>query len=481
MNLHDVIHVSLAIDIIISIFKTTWKDAYYDDAKQLNNDNNQNSNTVENELSLALQNLWSAASSANLLDQLNQLEQFNFLSNHEQDLLNHNFRYDLIPKLLNIFQWHNCFEIQLEAMQVLALLVKLDSLSPILTKLHTDGISLLVKLLSSPYDELAIKSLRVLQNYTSYEYVLNCGLIQELAKVITLNKSVQFLRAAASALKLIARGEASLRNEVVIDLLGIVTVLIQFDDIELICDIIWTLKYLTDYRDENVQNAIDARVIPRIFDILASGSPELSTPALKTLGNVVAGNSKQAKFVVDMKLLPLLKKLLTRSDSLQQKEIFWVFSNVAVDESRLLQQLINEGIVSMMLNYIQEESVVSNEAIWVISNAIQYGTEAQVLQLLENYNLTEFLCNTLLKFENSQVLYNVIVAMSALLTKIEGFPDLSETLQANVLQKIEFLSNHHHQSWLNLPANQLLVIINGKYEKQKQSELCSKYDIDDLT
>ncbi|EDV24623.1 uncharacterized protein TRIADDRAFT_56612 [Trichoplax adhaerens] len=346
-----------------SMATTTWKDAYYDDAKQLNNDNNQNSNTVENELSLALQNLWSAASSANLLDQLNQLEQFNFLSNHEQDLLNHNFS----------------FEIQLEAMQVLALLVKLDSLSPILTKLHT-----------------------------AYEYVLNCGLIQELAKVITLNKSVQFLRAAASALKLIARGEASLRNEVVIDLLGIVTVLIQFDDIELICNIIWTLKYLTDYRDENVQ-----------------------TPALKTLGNVVAGNSKQAKFVVDMKLLPLLKKLLTRSDSLQQKEIFWVFSNVAVDESRLLQQLINEGIVSMMLNYIQEESVVSNEAIWVISNAIQYGTEAQVLQLLENYNLTEFLCNTLLKFENSQVLYNVIVAMSALLTKIEGFPDLSETLQAN--------------------------------------------------
>lgn len=82
-----------------------------------------------------------------------------------------------------------------------------------------------------------------------------------------------------------------------------------------------------------------------------------------------------------------------------------------------------------LLSTHEQNSYVNNDATWVITNAIKYGTETQVcrlmicvsrccniysytilvefrqqvMRLLESYDLIKFLCNTLLIYDDLQV------------------------------------------------------------------------------
>ena len=77
-------------------------------------------------------------------------------------------------------------------------------------------------------------------------------------------------------------------------------------------DLLWSLSYISDGDDANIQAVIDAGVVKTLVDILGQDNSALVTPALRTIGNLVSGSDTQTEFCLKAGLMPKMRVLISK-------------------------------------------------------------------------------------------------------------------------------------------------------------------------
>ena len=103
---------------------------------------------------------------------------------------------------------------------------------------------------------------------------------------------IQLLRNVASTANNLVRGKPQPAWSLISPLVPAICKLIQTtEDAELMTDLTWALSFLSDDStpaNEHIAALIATGVLPRVVQLLGHALPEIVTPALRTLGNVVS-------------------------------------------------------------------------------------------------------------------------------------------------------------------------------------------------
>ena len=69
-------------------------------------------------------------------------------------------------------------------------------------------------------------------------------------------------------------------------------------------------------------------VLPSIVQLLSKSNSKVVTPALRTVGNVLAGDVEQTQQCLNLNVVEYLGNLLASSNPLIVKEAAWCLSNI---------------------------------------------------------------------------------------------------------------------------------------------------------
>lgn len=78
-------------------------------------------------------------------------------------------------------------------------------------------------------------------------------------------------------------------------------------------------------------------VLPIIIQHLGAKNVKLITPALRTVGNVLAGDDEQTQLCLDYNVLFYLEQLVNASQTSIVKESLWCLSNITAGNENQIQ------------------------------------------------------------------------------------------------------------------------------------------------
>lgn len=211
------------------------------------------------------------------------------------------------------------------------------------TSLHTEkviqsgAVSVFIQLISmaNSTDEVREQCVWALGNVAGdspkcRNYVLECGGLQALLKLVVENPKVTLLRNATWTISNLCRGKPQPELQMVQPALPILCQLLFHNDEEVLIDACWAISYLSDGTNDHIQSVINAQVVPKLVELLGYFTTGVQTPALRTLGNIVTGTDQQTSVVISCGALQKLSALLHHSKKGIRKETCWTISNITV-------------------------------------------------------------------------------------------------------------------------------------------------------
>lgn len=181
---------------------------------------------------------------------------------------------------------------------------------------------------------------------------------------------------------------------------------------EVVMDTCWTLSFITEADKSQVDDVLKLNILPRLMEIIDSRNPVLQTPALRTIGNIVAGNDEQTQACIDAKIMPRLCLLLDSENTNLKKEAAWAISNIAAGKPEQIQLILDFELVEVLMQYIESSTVeVKKECAWAICNGICGGDLHQVFEFCKR-NAVKGICKTLVPTYDVKLLRMCIEALS---------------------------------------------------------------------
>lgn len=92
-------------------------------------------------------------------------------------------------------------------------------------------------------------------------------------------------------------------------------------------------------------------ILKQIVALMQSPSSAISTPAVRTAGNIVSGNEAHTQAAIDCGVLPAFKHLMgDASRRKQKKEVVWALSNITAGTKAQIQAVIDAGLLEPLLH-----------------------------------------------------------------------------------------------------------------------------------
>mmetsp|Transcript_32104 Transcript_32104/g.89886 ORF Transcript_32104/g.89886 Transcript_32104/m.89886 type:complete len:555 (+) Transcript_32104:140-1804(+) len=216
------------------------------------------------------------------------------------------------------------------------------------------------------------------------DLVLKCGALEPLLANLMQSTATSFLRNGTWALSNLVRGKPAPQFDTIAPALRVIYHLIHMDDEDMLADACWALSYMTDGEDYRLQAVIDQGIIPGLVELLRHPSPAVSTPALRTVGNIVTGTEKQTQSVVHHGALPHLLNLLLNANARNtKKEVCWALSNITAGTAAQIQAIIQEGFIPHMIDELTNAPFeTKKEVAWAMCNLCSGGTPDQIRYLV---------------------------------------------------------------------------------------------------
>ena len=219
------------------------------------------------------------------------------------------------------------------------------------------------------------------------------------------------LRRATWTLSNLCRGKPQPDFAQVSPALPTLALLIFSKDEEILTEACWALSYLADGTNDKIQAVIESGVVRRVAELLGHASPDVVTPALRTVGCIVTGaelqveppthkhthahlppqheltppppGRLQTQIVINSGALGALLRLLNSHKKSTRKEACWTISNITAGNKDQIQAVIEAGLVPPLLQLLAKADFpdVQKEAAWAISNATS-GTPEQIMYLV---------------------------------------------------------------------------------------------------
>ncbi|GLT55780.1 hypothetical protein SLA2020_288720 [Shorea laevis] len=215
--------------------------------------------------------------------------------------------------------------------------------------------------------------------------LLSQGALLPLARMMLPNKG-STVRTAAWALSNLIKGpDAKAANELIrVDgvLDAIVRHLKKADD-ELATEVAWVVVYLSALSNVATCILVKSDVLQLLVERLAtSNSLQLLIPVLRSLGNLVAGDSSTTNTVlvpgreITDNAIKVLVKCLNSEHRVLKKEAAWVLSNIAAGSVEHKQLIYNSEAVSLLLRLLSTAPFdIRKEVAYVLGNLCVAPTE----------------------------------------------------------------------------------------------------------
>ncbi|RDD45149.1 hypothetical protein TrispH2_002528 [Trichoplax sp. H2] len=342
---------------------------------------------------------------------------------------------------------HFSEELRLELLKMVWLLFRFKGIyldGPAL--LTSDDKSLLIELISSPYEDLALTALTVITAFAGKKnyYIMirkisfiDCKIIQKLIPIVHAGKSIPFLQIVVCILirclvmpcsnvlyYQVDEYYEELRHDIS-DMIQIVCLLLKSDNfdirrgiIEIItilfdksCDMVASpMLFISRYMDTKVKEAMNAIPVFYTYEIIASQSPRLCGPSIQAVNLMLFNNEKshKAKILIGLKVIPALKVILLNArnnhnnyrDSV--KDAIYLFMELAITDSTLVQGIIDQDIFATIIKMKEILSPYDCQIVEALVATLRNATKNQIEQLIENQYIPQYLYSMLMKYEISK-------------------------------------------------------------------------------
>ncbi|TKR60868.1 hypothetical protein L596_028051 [Steinernema carpocapsae] len=155
-------------------------------------------------------------------------------------------------------------------------------------------------------------------------------------------------------------------------------ILATHEDTAVRVDVFWAFSYMTDGPDEQIVLPCEVGALESIDDLLG--------PAIRILGNFASGADDLTQILLDNGYIAkFVPKLLETGRSSIVKETMWLVSNIFAGTQKQIQYLIDLGIVPLVKKVFGKgDSKGKLEASWALSNLVQGGSSAQIFTIIKD-------------------------------------------------------------------------------------------------
>ncbi|KAJ0232287.1 Importin subunit alpha-5 [Hirschfeldia incana] len=334
--------------------------------------------------------LVAGASSDDPLLQLETLHHFRLiLSTSKDPPIDMVIESGVVPRFVEFLKKEDSPRLQLEAAWILT---NIASGTRNHTKVVIDhgAVPIFIKLLASPDEALREQVVWAIGNVAGdspqcRDYVLQCGAMMPLLAQLNEHSTLSMIGNVTWTLSNLCRGKPKPAFEQVSPALPVLERLVHSNDEEVLADACWTLSFMSDGGEEQIQSVIEAGVVPRLVELLIHPCARVLAPVLRTIGNIVSGNTQQTQCVINCGALPILSNLLTQNYKKSiKRDACWTIANITGGTKEHIQIVIDANLIPSLVHLAQNaEFDIKKEALWAISNATRGGSHEQIKYLVE--------------------------------------------------------------------------------------------------
>ncbi|AYV86548.1 MAG: hypothetical protein Sylvanvirus3_2 [Sylvanvirus sp.] len=375
----------------------------------------------------------------------------------------------MLPRLVSFL---SCFQFPILQFETLWALTNIASgtTPQVQELLRYDVIPTFIHLVGSPHEDVREQAIWVLGNIAGdsapyRDEVLKQGALHAILQVCGMMKDIKIgtLKNITWTISNFARGVMNGQFDppdfdLLRPALPVLAQLIHIDDEDVLTDACWGLSYLADDRGaENIQiqAVLNVGVMKRLVELLLHASPKIQIPALRAVGNIIAGDKHQTQAALDVGAVSALGRLLVHTKKNIRKEATWSLSNVMAGTSNQIQEVLNAHLIPPLLEILAKDDYeVQKEAMWAISNATSGGTHNQIIYLGE-FGCLPPLCR-LLDCTEVKVILLVLDAIENVLKSeewcqtgeepaAEGSRFQDKIEECGGIRQIEMLQRHENQ------------------------------------
>ncbi|XP_010444233.1 PREDICTED: importin subunit alpha-8-like isoform X2 [Camelina sativa] len=252
-----------------------------------------------------------------------------------------------------------------------------------------DAVPFLIQLLNSPTEYIREQAILALGNVAGHstkyrDFVLQLGVLMPLLSLMYKGKS-KTLRSGTRTLCNLFCGQPPLTFDQMKPALPALKLLLHSNDEEVVKNACLALSNISYGSEDGIQSLIEADFVPKLVQLLKHPSPAVLVHALRTIGDITAGNNQQTRSVVNCGALPILSDLLTRNyEKNIKKSACWVISNITAGTEEQIQSVIDESLIPTLVNLAQSADIdIKKEAVWAILGVVVGGSLHQIKYMVK--------------------------------------------------------------------------------------------------
>ena len=135
---------------------------------------------------------------------------------------------------------------------------------------------------------------------------------------------------------------------------------------------------------EGIKELMELEILENIIKLLDCNVVYIQITSLRLIGNIAAGNANQTQKLIDLGLLPQLKKTIFNPKKSIRKETAWILSNIAAGTQKQIENLIKEDFLPIFQKIIlYDEAEVQKECIWAMANLTNIKDITYMKKILE--------------------------------------------------------------------------------------------------
>ncbi|CAG0917011.1 unnamed protein product [Notodromas monacha] len=414
--------------------------------------------TPDAEVQLCSKNLFEGASGPKMFNSLQRLRKL--LSREANPPIDIVLRAGLLPRLVAFLSYDD-ENVQLEAAWAVTNIAS-GSSEHTAAVIQAGAVPVLLQLFNtSPSMPVAEQALWGLGNIVGdgpdkRDYLLSLGFTTDIISCMKSKPDIppSFVKNLAWIISNLTRGRSPPPDyQTVKRFLPVLSYMLDYNNVETVVDALWSLSYLSDGPNDQVQGVVDAGIVPKVVRIMkVANDPRLMTPCVRVIGNVVTGTDEQTDAALKAGALDAVGHALNSTKSTLVKEACWLISNIAAGTPEQLKKIFEANVLPVVRAVMQHgEYKCQKEATWVIANIMMGGTPKMLEVLINEHYIEPFVA--MLKGTDAKL---VVMLLDALATGLQvaarsGFDEKFKLIveECGGLDTLELLQNHENEDVYN--------------------------------
>ena len=118
--------------------------------------------------------------------------------------------------------------------------------------------------------------------------------------------------------------------------------------VENFSNICWGLSYLTEGDNNRIAKVLPYFKLERIIELMGHIDEKVVVPAVRIVGNIVAGTDEMTQSVLDCGVIRLLEDLSSHKKAKVRQEVYWTVSNIAAGTRGQIQvRILGKTLVGL--------------------------------------------------------------------------------------------------------------------------------------